>query len=216
MRAYEENIPSEEIDQIPGITVAHSFLNRKPDSRKTRLQDSRILSLGPMSTILKPAVAISLTSVCLHRSFATFPLANSNSSSNDAPARSGSPENADSPGVTLITAVDPGTSDGMAPDSPFDPKTWIRVPELPASMMIPNRRGGGGLREAAARYTSTTKTTDEAIESHRLRLWGFWAEDGFLAGNEKKRAAGGRVGNFGASMMVTTNQGSGGGGRRQI
>ncbi|CAL9156015.1 unnamed protein product [Musa hybrid cultivar] len=132
-----------------GLFAAENF------NRKTRLQDSRILSLGPMSTILKPAVAISLTSVSLHRSFATFPLANSNSSSNDAPARSGSPENADSPGVTLITAVDPGTSDGMAPDSPFDPKTWIRVPELPAKANIASLPAEETGQESAAESSIT-------------------------------------------------------------
>ena len=144
---FNENVQAREINvtnanvinPIPVITEAQLSRNWKPDTRRTRLQDSRIASWTRNSSLLNPAVAISLISVSPQCSLGTLLFPNSRSSTNDPPDRFGSSAYEDKPGLTLIDPKPflPKSNTGLPPPSNSNPNTWIRVPVLPPSITIP-------------------------------------------------------------------------------
>lgn len=131
----------------PVITEAHSSLNMNPESRSTFLHDARILSCAAASSILSPAVAISLISVSPQLSLGIHRFANSTSSATDPPAPSGSSANADSPGFTRID-FNPSLPENSSALPDLYLNTCTRVPVLPPSTMIRYRKFAIGEEKA--------------------------------------------------------------------
>lgn len=131
----------------PVITEAHSSLNLNPESRSTFLHDARILSCAAASSILSPAVAISLISVSPQLSLGIHRFANSANSATDPPAPCGSSANADSPGFTRID-FNPSLPENSSALPDLYLNTCTRVPVLPPSTMIRYRKLASGGEKA--------------------------------------------------------------------
>jgi len=120
------------------MTRAHSSLNRNPDDLKTRLQDSRILSLSSSPRLSNSARAINWILVFLRSALGTRRLANLINRAIESPATSGSPAKLVRPGRTFMELEPVPSMSGIRP-SPRNSKTRTRAPVGPALMKTPKK-----------------------------------------------------------------------------